>query len=390
MNIKAWVLFTISLLLFTCFSDQAIAGGNLSTLLGPSEKLIKAPGFERLTISKGTQGTTGLMIKPGDNDQRSDTIVDDTLVQRWVLGNPDPGGVPPAGWYDIIGNDVFDTFQVNIIWSGEDIYLEIFTNFPETGYRDGTPIGYPHGGFWQVADLAVDLDRDGSWDIGVALIDHGPLPQDPSYPNPPGYGLPANYFTKGNIYAASAWFSSSDIHYYHSGRGGRYDMNYPKVPPVWMRLGQKIGEAEITWNDLGDTDPTYRIDVVLKGVNTSGEWDNFGFLWGTANCANDVIVRAVPIIIYIAPDGFCNGRTPCYSRIQDGIDWPNGLLTLKIQEGMYDEDIVLDEKKKITLEGGWDSTFTSLSGSSTVKSLIVYGDGTVVFDGFVVMSPLNN
>ena len=160
--------------------------------------------------------------------QSSQTIKDDTLIQRWVLGIPNPGGIPPNGWFDTVGSDIFDTFQINIIWSGQDIHFEIFTNFPQKGFGDGTSIGYPTGGFWQVADLAIDLNRDGSWDTGVAFINHGALPQDPSYPNPPGYGLPANKFVKGSVYSTSAWFSSSDIHYYHASRGGRYDMNYQR------------------------------------------------------------------------------------------------------------------------------------------------------------------
>ena len=385
MRIKILFIFTIALLspLFTCWIGQATAGGNPATIVEQAGEVVKTREFKKMMTSSHSKDQTGSKIGAGDY-QSSVTIMDNTLVQRWVLGQPDPGGTPPDGWYDIIGDDVFDTFQTNIIWSGQDVRFEIFTNFPETGYKDGTPIGYPHGGFWQVADLALDLDRDGSWDTGIALIDHGALPQDPSYPNPPGYGLPANNFIEGNIYATSAWFSSSDIHYYHSGRGGRYGMNYPKIPPVWMRLGQEIGKAEITWTSLGGTDPTYRIDVALKGVNSSGAWDNFGLLWGTANCANDVIMRTVPIIVYIAHDGLCNGNTPCYSRIQDGIDWPSELLTIKIEEGIYDEDVVIDEDKKITLEGGWDSTFTSLSGSTTIKSLTIQ-NGTVLLGKGCIM-----
>jgi|GEM_PF-3868580 len=329
--------------------------------------------------------------------QGTATILDDPLVtntrtwvQRWELGEPNPGGVPPEGWDDIAGWAGFDTFQINVIWSGGDVLIQIFTDFPETGYLDGSCCGYTHGGLYQLADLVFDLDLDGVWETGIPLIDHGAIPADPSNPNPPGYGLPADHFVKGNIYSFYAWFIPEDIHYYHPGYAGRYDLDYPKPPPpAWMRLGTYIGKAEITYTDLGTTHPTYRIDVVLKGLNSSGEWDSLGLAWGTGNCDNDVIEGEVHFserTIYIARDGFCNGHTPCFSDIQDGIDWKGQIFTIKVEEGIYNEDIVLDEVKKITLQGGWNSAFTTLSGSSTIRSLTIDGQGMVEFDGRVVIA----
>ena len=354
------------------------------------------PNIGEMTFNEVTKNLAKLDIGSAVQ-QDTATILDDpivinhrTWVQRWELGEPNPGGIPPAGWYDVAGWPGFDTFQINVKWSGDDMYFQIFTDFPETGYLDGSCCGYSHGGLYQLADLVFDLDLDGTWETGIALIDHGAIPADPGNPNPPGYGLPADDFVKGNIYSFCAWFSPEDIHYYHPGYAGRYDLDAPKIPPpAWMRIGTQIGEAEITWTDLGTTQPTYRIDVVLKAINSSGEWDAFGLLWGTGNCDNDVIEGTVQMTgrtIYIALDGLCNGNTPCFSQIQNGIDWKGELFTIKAEEGIYDEDIVLDEAKKITLEGGWDSTFTSLSGSTRIKSLTIHEAGTLEFDGSVVMT----
>ena len=84
-------------------------------------------------------------------------------------------------------------------------------------------------------------------------------------------------------------------------------------------------------------------------------------------------------LIYIAPGGLCDGNTPCYSKIQDGIDWDGSVFTIKAEQGIYDEDIVLDELKEITIQGGWDSTFTSPSGETKTNSMTI-SNGTVVFD----------
>jgi hypothetical protein len=329
--------------------------------------------------------------------QNTAVILDDPLVtntrtwvQRWELGEPNPGGVPPQGWCDVAGWSGFDTFQINVTWSGDDILFQIFTDFPQTGYLDGRAFGYPQGGLYQLADLVFDLDLDGIWETGIPLIDHGPIPADPSNPNPPGYGWPAHHFSKGGIYSFDAWFIPQDIHYYHPGYSGSYDLGDPKPPPpVWMRLGTHIGKAEIAYNDLGTIHPTYRIDIFLKGINRLGEWDSLGLVWGTANCDNDVIQGTVHFsgrTVYIAQDGFCGGYTPCFSDIQQGINWKGQFFTIKIQEGMYDEDIVLDEVKRITLEGGWNSEFSELSGSSTIRSITINGAGAFEFGGRVVIA----
>jgi hypothetical protein len=84
-------------------------------------------------------------------------------------------------------------------------------------------------------------------------------------------------------------------------------------------------------------------------------------------------------IVYVAPDGLCDGNTPCYPQIQDGIDWDGIVFTIRADQGIYDENIVFDEPKEISFEGGWDSIFESASGVTSVNSMTI-SDGTVVLD----------
>ena len=81
-------------------------------------------------------------------------------------------------------------------------------------------------------------------------------------------------------------------------------------------------------------------------------------------------------VVYIAPDGFCGGLTPCYSRIQEGFDWPGTNYTVRVQAGSYAENLVLDENKRIELDGGWDETFTTRSSFSSIKSFQI-SNGTI-------------
>jgi len=88
-------------------------------------------------------------------------------------------------------------------------------------------------------------------------------------------------------------------------------------------------------------------------------------------------------VIYVEPDGSCGGKTPCYETIQEAMDAGNSGTIIRIAEGIYNEDLILDTSKAITLQGGWDSAFTVRSSSSTVGSITV-SNGTIISDGLVV------
>ena len=83
-------------------------------------------------------------------------------------------------------------------------------------------------------------------------------------------------------------------------------------------------------------------------------------------------------------DGTCGGRTPCYSTIQEAIDAANPGATIKIAEGSYDEALTPpNSSKDLTLQGGWDSTFTSQSSTTTVNSLTI-NNGSITVDNLVI------
>ncbi|MCD6298596.1 MAG: hypothetical protein J7M30_15735, partial [Deltaproteobacteria bacterium] len=89
------------------------------------------PNIGEMTFNEVTKNLAKLDIGSAVQ-QDTATILDDpivinhrTWVQRWELGKPNPGGIPPAGWYDVAGWPGFDTFQINVMWSGDDMYFQI-------------------------------------------------------------------------------------------------------------------------------------------------------------------------------------------------------------------------------------------------------------------------
>jgi hypothetical protein len=188
------------------------------------------------------------------------TIPDNTLVERWSGGGPTSGG-----WEDVIGSQTFQTSGIDVIFSGADVTFKIYTNFPLAGATI-SGIGYVPS-----ADLALDLNRDGTFEKGVVLYTHGSI-------------LAGLYNVSSWSSAQGLWGGTGDIY------GGRYDQSAPKVPYTQIIGG--TDRLALT----GLTQGTNEIDFTLTGVNAGGAWNNFSLFWGTGTCDNDGIAgtAAVP------------------------------------------------------------------------------------------------
>lgn len=222
---------------------------------------------------------------------------DTPKVQVWYGWNePVPYG---AGWYEYLGPE-WRTYKAEVTWSGtnnQDVRISLFTDSQEylTGYRFHPTTANLIG----VADLGIDLNRDGTWDTMVALVDHGTIPTLPFntfFPNPPGSAKTADTFVKGNVYTMTDWFYSlADVGYYTNGYGGKYDEADPKDIPVWGRFGTLLASGSVTFTNISTSSPMYRIDIDLPGVNADGSWNNFNLFWATGLCGNDVLTGNVNV-----------------------------------------------------------------------------------------------
>jgi len=82
-------------------------------------------------------------------------------------------------------------------------------------------------------------------------------------------------------------------------------------------------------------------------------------------------------------DEVCDGNSPCHTTIQDAINAASTDFDIYIAQGTYDESLVLNESKALTLRGGWDSTFTTQPSYTTVNSMTI-SDGTIAVDKLVI------
>jgi len=89
--------------------------------------------------------------------------------------------------------------------------------------------------------------------------------------------------------------------------------------------------------------------------------------------------------LYVSISGDCGEKTPCYNSIHEAIDAASTGDQIRITQGTYDESLVFNESKLLTIQGGWDSTFTTQSLTTIINSMILGDDsGTTQIDNLVL------
>ena len=69
--------------------------------------------------------------------------------------------------------------------------------------------------------------------------------------------------------------------------------------------------------------------------------------------------------LYVTTNGNCGVKSPCYSSIQAAIDAASTGSAISIAEGRFTGAITLGESKTLTLQGGWDSSFSTQTSNTT-------------------------
>lgn len=98
----------------------------------------------------------------------------------------------------------------------------------------------------------------------------------------------------------------------------------------------------------------------------------------------DYLVRCVrgsdetSSVAYVEKKGNCNGKSPCYTSIQAAIDATDFVAVIRIAEGTYTESITLNTVKRMTLQGGWDTTFTSQTANTTILKAPKVSNGSLI------------
>ena len=75
--------------------------------------------------------------------------------------------------------------------------------------------------------------------------------------------------------------------------------------------------------------------------------------------------------LYVNPTGNCNGKTPCYSTLQQAINAAVSGDTIKIAGGTLGEDVTLNNGKALKLKGGYNAAYTDQTSETVLNSMSI-------------------
>jgi hypothetical protein len=187
------------------------------------------------------------------------------------------------GWRDYVGSFTdFNLHGIDVTFSNGNLTFDMYTNFNDDGtYDDGTVFVY-------LADFAFDIDRNGSYEYGVVLLDHDQWAQ--------GIAPTLTDLNPG-LYSVTDWDTS---HYFLENSapnylyGGRWDEGNPKDANVAIAgyTGDRK-DATINFSSLGGSgavgDPEYKWSFTINAEDIGFSGGSMDIFWGGATCANDAI-----------------------------------------------------------------------------------------------------
>ena len=129
---------------------------------------------------------------------------------------------------------------------------------------------------------------------------------------------------------------------------------------IWLN-GQGFVNVQsyIYWSSTtyaGRTDHAWAVLMSPCGVGRNAKTKGY-YVWP---------VRAgYGLSLYVEPSGNCGGRSPCYSTIQAALNIAGDGALIKVGIGTYRESITLNASKSLTIQGGWDSSFSTQTSNTT-------------------------
>ena len=283
------------------------------------------------------------------------------------------------------------TSQLQSIWgsSANDVFAVGGTFFGEIVHYDGTS--------WSPMSSGTDKELSGVW--GTSANNVFAVRWDGSILH--YNGVSWSEMSSGT----SSWLehiwgtSTNDIFAVgHDGTILHYDgTSWSSMTSCTFNILKSIwGTSANDVFAVGYTGTIVHYDGTFWRPMTSNTFNSLYGIWGSGTNVSAVgssgtVLNYVPAI-YVSSDGDCGGRTPCYSSIQNAINFAATGSVILVKQGNYPESLSLGSAKTLIVKGGYNATYDQQTGNTTFiqglgQTTIQTTSGTLKFQELTIKKP---
>lgn len=196
------------------------------------------------------------------------------------------------GWQDFIGEE-FNIFGIDFSFSSGDLTLNLYSNFDGDASFGGVDV--------DLADLKLDLDCDGVYELGVALTNRGGVDAGGIYSNPQ-WNTAFHYFENKTVY--DPVYDKSNFYYGQFLEADPDTVGGVATTVTYVDVHLTGGDKNATYEATFGTgtfpqelsgDPGYLWEVTIPIADLGWTGADVGVFWAGSTCANDIIEGKKPV-----------------------------------------------------------------------------------------------
>ena len=157
---------------------------------------------------------------------------------------------------------------------------------------------------------------------------------------------------------------------------------YSDCQPYFQDFSITWSTSQLTATDLGWAVETIAYEEITQPY--SPETTSISVETATLTI-KDICGSTPESVVYVGKSG-CGGNSPCVSSITDGIASAAGGGTVKVGEGTYIENVLMNEGKTLRLQG-YDTAYTNPSTPEIQGSLTIRNGKIIIDEGGFILIP---
>ena len=155
------------------------------------------------------------------------------------------------------------------------------------------------------------------------------------------------------------------------------------LPRIWVLFASLLFVCAIPCAFAGTITYTYdNAGRLIKADYGGGKTIGYSY----DNAGNLLMMEILTgTVFYVSQESGCGGMAPCFTTIQSAFNSASGPTTIKITQQTYNENVILDNPKDLTVQGGWNTEFTSCLYDTIIQGSLNISNGKMtIIKGVIV------